>query len=87
MKLVFFLGHHGLKLLGLISENIIPCFLKCINHGTEGVRTVAASALWALIYNNQKVRTEEGIAVRTARHMTASVRTARYMIAFIPYHK
>ncbi|XP_064639862.1 rotatin-like [Lineus longissimus] len=40
----------------LANENVIPCFLKCINHGTEGVRTAAASALWALIYNNQKAK-------------------------------
>ncbi|ESO98430.1 hypothetical protein LOTGIDRAFT_231452 [Lottia gigantea] len=40
----------------LANEKLIPYILKVVETGCERSKTIGASALWALIYNNQKAR-------------------------------
>ena len=39
-----------------LAEKLIPRLLHCVNSGSDKLQALAASALWALVYNNQKVR-------------------------------
>lgn len=53
----YFIIH--LKLCFLIvfpnSERLVPLFLRCLELGSSDLKTVACSAIYALLYNNQKV--------------------------------
>lgn len=40
----------------LANEKLIPRLLQCVNSGSDKLQTIAASALWALVYNNQKAK-------------------------------
>ncbi|XP_046578265.1 LOW QUALITY PROTEIN: rotatin-like [Haliotis rubra] len=40
----------------LANEKLLPALLQCVEEGTEKMQAVAASALWALIFNNQKAK-------------------------------
>ncbi|KAL5022092.1 hypothetical protein ScPMuIL_001247 [Solemya velum] len=40
----------------LASEMLLPCLLKALTPGSDRLKTTAASALWALAFNNQKAK-------------------------------
>ena len=42
----------------IISEKLLPRLLDCVEADGDNLKTVAASALWALVYNNQKVNND-----------------------------
>ena len=64
-KKVFFLTHflwlyhfNEIKFeFFLPSDKLLPQLLQCLELKSEKIQTIAASALWALVFNNQKVYT------------------------------
>ncbi|XP_071091563.1 rotatin-like [Haliotis cracherodii] len=40
----------------LANGMLLPAMLQCVEEGTEKMQAIAASALWALIFNNQKAK-------------------------------
>ncbi|XP_041375404.1 rotatin-like [Gigantopelta aegis] len=48
--------HAGNKQKLLANEKLIPFLLQRLEEGGETTQAVAASALWALVYNNQKAK-------------------------------
>lgn len=39
----------------LLADKVLPFLLRCVEAGGSGVKSVACSALFALVYNSQKV--------------------------------
>lgn len=67
----------------LLSDKAMKVLLSCLESKVMETRCMGASAVWALLHNNQRVRTCTGTCTCTGTHARATVLKLYFSVLFI----